>query len=1224
MSHHETCASCIDPAQAAWRKNRFRPIVGMLLIVLVNVVAHEVSIAAPVPDQSDKLGFPAINGPNGSPPGSLDGASRAYVSPAKMTINGNDGGFIKDGQRIEWYTFSIAKNNTVTFNQKSSNDLVVNNVFGGKISDIQGNIVANGHVLIANPYGITFGTNSVVDVGGLTAAAFAVGRAIVTPETTDGAGQIVPRKDTYVFTTPGTTAPPPGFGVVNNQGSIKDGKFVTLLGQQVNHSGSIALTSEGKALLGAGGSATMTIIKGEFNFEVNPGAAVDKVLVNNAGDISAAVATKGHETDANSITLLARLNEALLSTVLNGSGVKPAKAIFKTQGGGIFLGRPEKETQVSVKIDDARNANKVGTAISTTKFLISAEDTDEVGPNKAPVSKVEWKGDGTTISFLNGSQIDSRDVSLKANAISGLVDGSFYSGTILNKSGSALVGTIAKLHLEQTSKTVAHDFAVDGTKSLGYGATTAGRKTTNVGTLELFLAKGTITVTDGKVLADQVTLEGDAILGGVSALSALTVTAKTGSIGSSDAPFIVSTTTGANSLTLTSNASKGDVYIKRDVADTVVGSVNVKGAAVGVYSLVNVTETPDGSATVRKAGDIVAQGVTGKTVRLEGAKITLQDDQNNAATGGMMLLGDSISGSATAGTLTMTATVGSIGSSTAPFHVSTASGANPLILTANATADATATAPAGSVYIKRDLADAEKVRGLVTVSGSAKDAFSLVNADESASNGTTALSKAGDITAQRVKGNTVVLEGATIKLLKDKDKNNNEATGGMTLLGDSISGSATAGTLTMTATVGSIGSSTAPFHVSTASGANPLILTANATADATATAPAGSVYIKRDLADAEKVRGLVTVSGSAKDAFSLVNADESASNGTTALSKAGDITAQRVKGNTVVLEGATIKLLKDKDKNNNEATGEMTLLGDSISGSATASTLTMTATVGSIGDLTKIFPAGGKADGNFKLPKLNKGHLTIDGAFDVSNTHIVNFTAAKDVNLYHGDSSRLLSKGSSEKGAIVIHTAGDLISTGFGLDARSISIDASSLSGNLILKRGADAKTAQLAFVGQSGLPGTGKSFGNADAPLRVDVSNFKNDSVVQVATQGTGVVFVKTSNTPVGQTGSPAKIRVTPSSGDWASAADPLIWDFLQGVEAFVTVIATVDAVNAVSSAATTSANQKEGTKKENIRDALDRGTVTKAGPGVPAVDDNQGLQLGAACEGSSDGGCQ
>ena len=1053
MSHHETCASCIDPAQAAWRKNRFRPIVGMLLIVLVNVVAHEVSIAAPVPDQSDKLGFPAINGPNGSPPGSLDGASRAYVSPAKMTINGNDGGFIKDGQRIEWYTFSIAKNNTVTFNQKSSNDLVVNNVFGGKISDIQGNIVANGHVLIANPYGITFGTNSVVDVGGLTAAAFAVGRAIVTPETTDGAGQIVPRKDTYVFTTPGTTAPPPGFGVVNNQGSIKDGKFVTLLGQQVNHSGSIALTSEGKALLGAGGSATMTIIKGEFNFEVNPGAAVDKVLVNNAGDISAAVATKGHETDANSITLLARLNEALLSTVLNGSGVKPAKAIFKTQGGGIFLGRPEKETQVSVKIDDARNANKVGTAISTTKFLISAEDTDEVGPNKAPVSKVEWKGDGTTISFLNGSQIDSRDVSLKANAISGLVDGSFYSGTILNKSGSALVGTIAKLHLEQTSKTVAHDFAVDGTKSLGYGATTAGRKTTNVGTLELFLAKGTITVTDGKVLADQVTLEGDAILGGVSALSALTVTAKTGSIGSSDAPFIVSTTTGANSLTLTSNASKGDVYIKRDVADTVVGSVNVKGAAVGVYSLVNVTETPDGSATVRKAGDIVAQGVTGKTVRLEGAKITLQDDQNNAATGGMMLLGDS------------------------------------------------------------------------------------------------------------------------------------------------ISGSATAGTLTMTATVGSIGSSTAPFHVSTASGANPLILTANATADATATAPAGSVYIKRDLADAEKVRGLVTVSGSAKDAFSLVNADESASNGTTALSKAGDITAQRVKGNTVVLEGATIKLLKDKDKNNNEATGEMTLLGDSISGSATASTLTMTATVGSIGDLTKIFPAGGKADGNFKLPKLNKGHLTIDGAFDVSNTHIVNFTAAKDVNLYHGDSSRLLSKGSSEKGAIVIHTAGDLISTGFGLDARSISIDASSLSGNLILKRGADAKTAQLAFVGQSGLPGTGKSFGNADAPLRVDVSNFKNDSVVQVATQGTGVVFVKTSNTPVGQTGSPAKIRVTPSSGDWASAADPLIWDFLQGVEAFVTVIATVDAVNAVSSAATTSANQKEGTKKENIRDALDRGTVTKAG---------------------------
>ena len=71
---------------------------------------------------------------------------------------------------INWHDFSINPNETTEFVQPSSSAVMLNRVTGGNVSNIMGNLKANGKIYLINPNGILFGSTSVVNVGGLVAS----------------------------------------------------------------------------------------------------------------------------------------------------------------------------------------------------------------------------------------------------------------------------------------------------------------------------------------------------------------------------------------------------------------------------------------------------------------------------------------------------------------------------------------------------------------------------------------------------------------------------------------------------------------------------------------------------------------------------------------------------------------------------------------------------------------------------------------------------------------------------------------------------------------------------------------------------------------------------------------------------------------------------------------------------------------------------------------------
>ena len=82
-----------------------------------------------------------------------------------MTVNQTS-----DKAAINWDSFDIGKQNSVTFDQPSASSVALNRVTGSDPSKIQGALNANGQVFLINPNGITFTQDAQVNVGGIVAS----------------------------------------------------------------------------------------------------------------------------------------------------------------------------------------------------------------------------------------------------------------------------------------------------------------------------------------------------------------------------------------------------------------------------------------------------------------------------------------------------------------------------------------------------------------------------------------------------------------------------------------------------------------------------------------------------------------------------------------------------------------------------------------------------------------------------------------------------------------------------------------------------------------------------------------------------------------------------------------------------------------------------------------------------------------------------------------------
>ena len=210
---------------------------------------------------------------------------------------------------INWQTFSVGADEFVIFNQPSASSVVLNRVIGGSMSEILGNLQANGRVFLVNPMGVLFGESARIDVGGLMATTMDISNSDFM------AGN-------YVFAGDSTAA-------LENRGVLSaNNGFVVLSADQVRNTGLIEAIGGNVVLASASGLTLDLDGAGLVGYSIDQAALSELAGIENFGDIVA---------NGGAVVLHADVARQLAGTVVNNQGQISARGIAEGPGGDIFL-----------------------------------------------------------------------------------------------------------------------------------------------------------------------------------------------------------------------------------------------------------------------------------------------------------------------------------------------------------------------------------------------------------------------------------------------------------------------------------------------------------------------------------------------------------------------------------------------------------------------------------------------------------------------------------------------------------------------------------------------------------------------------------------------------------------------------------------------------------------------------------------------------------------------
>ncbi len=324
-----------------------------LALALVAAMAAPVAMAQDTPTGGSVVSGSATIGNNGN----------------TMTITQTTKGAI-----INWGTFNIGFGYGVDFNQQfGSSSVTLNRVTGGSGSFIDGSLTANGHVFIVNTSGITFGSSSQVNVGGLVASTLAMSDS----DFLTGLGN-----GRYRFSGAGQGT------TVQNYGTITSGTGgVALVGPIVWNSGDITANG-GNIVGGAGTTVTLDFV----------GDGLTQVTINGAPTLDSAVIQDRFGTmtaDGGSILLRTAATAGGTGGAIYASGTLRAQTIsnvagrieLTSVGGPVMLGAPGNFSDANSPfttgtIDVSGGSDEVGGSvlISGNGVLLVNDDTDLEAP----------------------------------------------------------------------------------------------------------------------------------------------------------------------------------------------------------------------------------------------------------------------------------------------------------------------------------------------------------------------------------------------------------------------------------------------------------------------------------------------------------------------------------------------------------------------------------------------------------------------------------------------------------------------------------------------------------------------------------------------------------------------------------------------------------------------------------------------------------------------------
>ncbi len=241
-----------------------------------------------------------------------------------ITITSNDQSMTiqqqSDQAIIEWNSFNIGENNTVTFNQPSSSSSTLNRVISGNPTTLAGSLNANGKVYVVNENGVYFTPTSTINAHSFAASTLALSNDNFL-------------NNIFSFSSSNQSS----LQSIINKGSITtlDGGFTALLGGAINNEGTIN-ANLGKLGLGAGKEITLDLSGDKFLQVAVPIELATTILDDENNDVKALIQ---HAGSSNAHTIDIDIGSA--KTALNNAVFIPGNLVATTasqENGVITLG----------------------------------------------------------------------------------------------------------------------------------------------------------------------------------------------------------------------------------------------------------------------------------------------------------------------------------------------------------------------------------------------------------------------------------------------------------------------------------------------------------------------------------------------------------------------------------------------------------------------------------------------------------------------------------------------------------------------------------------------------------------------------------------------------------------------------------------------------------------------------------------------------------------------
>jgi len=264
---------------------------------------------------------------------------------------------------VNWQSFDVKTNEKVNFVQPNSSSIAFNRILGNNGSVIQGQINANGQIILVNPNGVFFTPTATINVGGIVASSLDM-----TPSDF--------MNGNYIFNEViGADGAVINSGIINASlgGDSSAGGNVTLIGKQVKNTGLIT-ANLGSVVLAAGKQSILT-----FDSNGLIGVTVTKEVLQDELGLEEAVINSGDINAAGGRVLLtASVSQDVFSQAVNNGVLDQATSVVVNDDGTFTLGGGADVLNTG-SIDVSSETNSQNTA----RIILLGENITSSGSIKA-------------------------------------------------------------------------------------------------------------------------------------------------------------------------------------------------------------------------------------------------------------------------------------------------------------------------------------------------------------------------------------------------------------------------------------------------------------------------------------------------------------------------------------------------------------------------------------------------------------------------------------------------------------------------------------------------------------------------------------------------------------------------------------------------------------------------------------------------------------------------